>query len=447
MPIRRRTLLAGAVTASAALTAPRLARAAERVKITLWHAMASTPGDELAKLIAKFNASQDQVEVTGLFKGVYKDLMTDVAAAWRAGQAPQIAQVFEVGTETMMSSGPVIKPVWKLAEETGVKLDPNAYVPAVRGYYSTPDGRLASMPFNSSTAICWYNKDAFEKAELDPDAFPATWPELLTLTRTLRDKQAIQFPVISASVVWAHFEQFSAIHNLPYATEANGFKGLGAELKINSPAHVRNLQRLLDMGKEGTFHYTGRDGSGDGAFISGQAGIDFTSSALRGTLVSGAKFRWAPAFLPYDPQVIAKPINSVIGGASFWVLTAPKRSPAEYRAVAEFLRFLATPDNDAEWAEVTGYVPITQAGFAVAQKQGWLEKNPGAEIPIRQLTRGHVTDNSRGFHLGRMPEIRTIIEEECEQALAGKQNAQTALDSAVARGNKVLRDFQRSVRS
>jgi len=444
MTIRRRTLIG---TAAAALAVPRLARPAQPTKITLWHAMASTPGEELAKLIAKFNASQDQVEVTGLFKGVYKDLMTSVAAAWRAGEAPHIAQVFEVGTETMMTSGPVIKPVWQLFEETKVKLDPAAYVPAVRGYYSTPDGKLVSMPFNSSTCICWYNKDAFEKAGLDPDKFPATWPDLVSLTRTIRDKQAAQFPVITGSVVWAHFEQFSAIHNLPYATEANGFKGLGAELKINSAAHVRNLQRLLDMAKEGTFHYTGRDGSGDGAFISGQAAIDFTSSALRGTLVSGAKFHWAPAFLPYDPQVIHQPINSVIGGASFWVLTAPKRRPEEYHAVAEFLRFMAEPESDAEWSEATGYVPITHAGFDLAQKQGWLDKNPGADIPIRQLTRGHVTDNSRGFHLGRMPEIRTIIEEECENALAGKQDAKVALDSAVARGNKVLRDFQRSIRA
>ena len=307
--------------------------------------MGATPGEEIAKLIAAFNAGQDQVEVTGLFKGVYKDLLTSVVAAWRAGQAPHIAQVFEVGTQTMLSSGPVIKPVWQLAQETGLKLDPNAYIPAVRGYYSQADGKLVSMPFNSSTCIVWYNKDVLEKAGLDPDKFPATWPAVVSLARTLRDKGATQFPAITASVVWAHFEQFSAIHNIPYATEANGFKGLDAVLQINSPrASWRHLQRLLDMAKEGTFHYTGRDGSGDGAFLSGQSGMTFSSSALRGDLVRSAKFRWAPAFLPYDPAVIREPINSAIGGASFWVLTAPQRSAAEYRAVAQFLHFLGRAD-------------------------------------------------------------------------------------------------------
>ncbi len=442
MNISRRALFAAV---PATLAAPRIVRSAERIKITIWHAMGSAPGDELGKLIEKFNASQNGVEAAGVFKGVYKDLLPAMAAAWRAGQAPHVAQVFEVGTETMLSSSKVVKPIWRLSQETGVELDPAAYIPAVRGYYSTSDGRLASMPFNSSTCICWYNKDAFARAGVDRGTFPATWPELVELARTLRDKKAAQYPVITGSVVWAHFEQFSAIHNLPYATEANGFKGLNAELRINSPAHVHNLQRLLDMAKDGTFHYTGRDGSGDGAFISGDSAIDFSSSALRGSLLSGAKFNWAAAFLPYDPSIIHQPINSSIGGASFWVLTAPQRSAGEYRAVAEFLRFLALPENDAEWSEATGYIPITHAGFEVVQKQGWLEKDPDAEIPVQQLTRGQVTDNSRGFHLGRMPEIRTIVEEECEKALAGQQDAKAALQAAVLRGNKVLREFQRSV--
>src|SRR6476646_10012576 len=143
--------------------------------------MRAALGEELNKLIAAFNASQGSVEVTGLFKGAYKDLLTSVVAAYRAGQAPHIAQVFEVGTQTMLSSGPVIKPVWQLAQETGVTVDADAYIPAVRGYYSTPDGRLASMPFNSSTAIAWYNLDVLEKAGLDPPPQPATWQDVETV--------------------------------------------------------------------------------------------------------------------------------------------------------------------------------------------------------------------------------------------------------------------------
>jgi len=356
-----------------------------------------------------------------------------------------MAQVFEVGTQTMLSSGPVIKPVWQLAQETGVAIDADAYIPAVRGYYSTPDGRLASMPFNSSTAIAWFNQDVLQQAGIDPSLPPRTWQEVEAAMRRVRQTNAAPFGLTIASVVWSQFEQYGAIHDLPFATEANGFKGLDAVLKVNSSPFVKHLQRLIDMAKDNSFHYTGRDGVGDGAFLNGQSAMACSTSALRGDLKRSAKFRWAPAFLPYDPDVIRQPINSAIGGASFWVLTAPQRSSAEYRGVAEFLHFLGQPRQDAQWSTGTGYVPVTHAGYELLRQQGWFEQNPGTEVPVQQLTRGEITDNSRGFHLGRMPEIRTIIEEECEKALAGQQGAQQALDNAVERGNKVLRDFQKSV--
>jgi sn-glycerol 3-phosphate transport system substrate-binding protein len=441
MNIKRRALLAG----SGALAFAPPTRAAEKTRITLWHAMSAALGEELNKLIAAFNASQDGVEVTGQFKGAYKDLLTSVVAAWRAGQAPHIAQVFEVGTQTMLSSGRVIKPVWQLAQETRVAIDPEAYIPAVRGYYSTPDGKLASMPFNSSTAIAWYNLDVLEKAGVGLHMLPRTWQEVETAMRLVRQMDAAPFGVTIASVVWSQFEQYAAIHDLPFATEANGFKGLDAVLKVNSPPFVKHLQRLIDMAKNNAFHYTGRDGVGDGAFLNGQSAMACSTSALRGDLKRSAKFRWAPAFLPYDPEVNRQPINSAIGGASFWVLTAPDRNNAEYRGVAQFLQFLGQPRQDAQWSTGTGYVPVTHAGYELLQRQGWFEQNPGTDMPVKQLTRGNVTDNSRGFHLGRMPEIRTVIEEECEKALAGQQGAKQALDNAVERGNKVLRDFQKSV--
>jgi sn-glycerol 3-phosphate transport system substrate-binding protein len=443
MTINRRTMLA----ATGALAIAGRARAAEKTHITLWHAMSAALGEELNKLISAFNASQDSVEVTGLFKGAYKDLLASVIAAYRAGQAPHIAQVFEIGTETMLTSGPVIKPVWQLAQETGVQIDPEAYIPAVRGYYSTSDGKLAAMPFNSSTAIAWYNLDVLEKAGISLHEQPPTWQDIEAAMHSVRQKDAAPFGVTIASVVWSQFEQYGAIHDIPFATEANGFKGLDAVLKVNSPPFVKHLQRLIDMAKDNAFHYTGRDGVGDGAFLNGQSAMACSTSAVRGDLKRSAKFRWAPGFLPYDPEVIKQPINSAIGGASFWVLTAPKRDKLEYRGVAQFLRFLGQPPQDAQWSVGTGYIPVTHAGYKLLEQQGWFEQNPGTDLPVKQLSRGHVTDNSRGFHLGRMPEIRTIIEEECEKALAGQQGARQALDTAVERGNKVLRDFQKSVRS
>lgn len=441
--MKRRSLLAGA--ASLALARPVFAQTRAPTRVLFWHAMNGALGDALNRLIARFNKRQSAVEVVGVFKGGYPETLTAAIAAWRAGQAPHLVQVFDVGTGSMIAAGQAVKDLWQLVRETGAPIRPENYIAAVRGYYSLPDGRMASMPFNSSTAVMWYNQDAFEKAGLDPAKPPATWPELVAAAKVLKAKKVTKYVVTTSWPTWVHFEQFAAIHNLPYASEAGGFKGLDARLLIDAPAFVANLQRLLDMAKAGTFKYAGRDNLPDPVFYSGQAAITFNSSAARGALVKTAKFRFADAYLPYDPNVIKRPINSIIGGASLWTMTAPGRTQQEYEAVAAFLSFLGEPAQDAEWAAATGYVPVTFAGSDLLKRQGFFAKNPGTELPILQLKRLPVTDNSRGIRLGGMPELRVVIEEEWEKALGGQQDAGQALRTAVARGNAVLRNFQRAM--
>lgn len=444
----RRSLLAGAAalaTMPLLSTVPAMAQAA-RTKIVWWHAMNGALNDEVNRICKSFNASQTAYEVEPVFKGSYPETMTASIAAFRAGQAPHLTQVFEVGTGTMLGAGKATKQIWELSKETGVTIDPSTYIASVRGYYSLPDGRMASMPFNSSTGIAWYNKDAFEKAGLDPEKFPATWDEFVSAAHTLASKAPTQMAVTSSWFTWIHLEEYSAIHDIPFASEADGFNGLDAVLKCNSPAHVKQLARLLDLAKDGVLKYTGRDSVPEPIFYSGQAAVSFGSSAGRGNIVANAKFRFAPALLPYDPQINAHPINSIIGGASLWPMTAPNRTAAEYKGVAEFLKFIATPEQDAIWHQNTGYVPVTLGGYEQSKKEGYYQKTPGADLPILQLTRGKVTDNSRGLRLGRLPEIRNVMYEEIETALQGKQNAQQALDKSVERGNVILRQFQQTMK-
>ncbi len=443
--MQRRTLLAG----TAALAAAPLIRAraqAAKTKIVWWHAMTAANAEQVNRIADTFNQSQNAVEVQAIYKGTYPDVLNATIAASRAGQAPHLAQIFEVGTGTMLAAGKAVKQVWELVKETGVNIDPNTYIPAVRGYYSLADGRMASMPFNSSTAVMWYSKDAFRKAGLDPEKPPATWEDVVKATQAIKDKNAAQIPSTSSWFSWIQLEQYSALHNIPFASEADGFNGLGAQLEINSKAHVKHMARLVEMSKAGTFKYLGRDTAPDQALISGLAGIHFTSSAERGDLVQNAKYDWGEAYLPYDPEIIKTPMNSIIGGASLWTMTAPGRTAAEYKAVVTFLRFIGRPDNDAYWGEHTGYVQVTPAGFELSKQQGFYTKNPGADLPVLQLARGKVTDNSRGLRLGRLPEIRNIIYEEMEKGFQGGQTAQQAMDNAVTRGNKVLREFQKSVK-
>ncbi len=239
---------------------------------------------------------------------------------------------------------------------------------------------------------------------LDPDQPPATLPDLREATRAMKARAAAEVVMTTAWPCWIQLEQFSALHHIPFATRAIGFDGLDTELVINSPKHVKHVQFLLDMAKEGTFRYVGRGAAADPLLVSGQSAISFNSSGLRGDLVKSAKFDWAAAMLPYDPALIHTPLNSIVGGASLWPVTAPERSPAEYEAVAAFLAFLLKPEHAAAWHQHTGYVPGTTTGYALSKQQGFYAKNPGAELPIEQ----HADPNSKGSRLGRLPGIARV---------------------------------------
>lgn len=448
--MNRRSLLLGAAALAAPATAfaqGAPAAAGAKTRVVFWHGLPGVLGEETNRLCANFNASQSAVEIVPTFKGTYPEVLTAAIAAWRAGQAPHLVQMFEVGTGSMLAAGPAVKQTWQVIQDSGVAVDPNAYIGAVKGYYTLADGRLASMPFNSSTSVMWVNRDALEKTGLDPAKPPATWAEVIEATRAIKAKGAAGTPSTTSWFSWIQLEQYAAMHDLPFATKSNGFEGLDTELRVNAAPFVKHLTRLVDMGKEGLFKYTGRDNTPDPLFASGEVAIGFMSSGTRSAVVRDAKFKWAAAPLPYDPDVKAEPINSVIGGASLWTMTAPGRTDAEYKAVAQFFAYIAQPAVDAEWHQRTGYVPVTLAGFEESKRQGFYEKNPGADVPIQQLARGTVTANSRGFRLGRMPEIRNIIYEEVERAFQGQQAPQAALDNVVSRGNRVLREFERANRA
>ena len=442
MSIRQTLAISVSAAALTVLTAGA-ALAQQKVTVEFWHGLSQPLGGQLEQIVKDFNASQDKVQVNASYKGTYPETMQAAIAAFRAGNAPHVVQMYEVGTATMLAAGKAIKPAHELMSEAGKPLSPDSYLPSVGGYYASTDGKLMALPFNSSTAIMFYNKDAFEKAGLDPSKAPATWPELIDATKKLK-AAGVACPLTAAWPVWTLFEQFSATHNVPFASEANGFNSTKAELKIDSPLHVKQVQTLLDMQKDGLFKYGGRDSAADGLFPTGECAMIFGSSGLRARIVRDAKFAWGAAMLPYWPDVKDAPKNSIIGGAAFWTMTSPKRTDAEYKAVAEFFSYLAQPSVDAKWHMDTGYLPVTARGYEETKASGFYEKNPGTDIPYLQMVRSETTENTRGLRLGNLPEIRNIIQEELERAFQGQQSAKDALTKAVERGNTVLRNFERA---
>jgi len=436
--VSRRLALASAALAIV-LLAVRPAFAA--TDIALWHAMPGELGYRIEKLAKDFNASQHDYRVVPTFKGLYTETMLAALFAMRVHQHPAIVQVAEVGTATMMAAKNAIVPVHELMREQHAAFAPADYLPVIAGYYSDTAGNMLSFPLNASTPILYYNKDQFRFAGLAADEPPKTWGQLEAAAERLRASgYACGFTTHYPS--WVNVENFLALHGLPVATSANGMAGLDARLVIDNPLMARHLAALASWQKNGIFQYAGRTTRGEQAFIAHACGIFLGSSASRADFLAQANFEIGYGMLPYYPDVAGAPRNSIIGGGSLWALR--ERPEAEYKGVAAFFAFLSRPEVQAQWHQTTGYLPITRAAYELTRSQGFYDKNPGADIAIKQITLNPPTADTKGLRLGSYVTVRDIIEEEMEHALDGKKTAQAALESAVERGNAVLREFERS---
>ena len=435
----RVNLRAVAVVAMFAGLAPAAHAATE---IQFWHAMEGQLGTDLNQIADQFNASQSQYKIVPVFKGTYDQTLAAGISAFRAGDPPAILQVYEVGTATMMSAKKAIVPAYQVMKDAGVPFSEKDFVPTIASYYSdAKTGHLVSMPFNSSTPILYYNKDAFRKAGLNPDAPPKTWPEVAADAAKLK-ASGMSCGFTTGWQGWVQVENYSAWHAAPIATKNNGFDGLNAELEINKPLQVAHIAFLQKMVKDGTFTYVGRKDEATAKFYSGDCGIMMTSSGSLANIAQYAKFSFGTGMMPYDPSVKGAPQNAIIGGASLWVLSG--KSADTYKGVARFFSYLTSPPVAAKWHQETGYLPVTKAAFNLTREQGFYKTHPGADTAMLQMLNKPPLPFTRGLRLGYMPQIRTVVDEELEQVWNGQKTPQQALDEANSRGNELLRRFEKT---
>ncbi|MDT8895966.1 sn-glycerol-3-phosphate ABC transporter substrate-binding protein UgpB [Halomonas sp. I1] len=431
---------AGALTLGMAAAGLSLS-AQGATEIAWWHAMGGELGNKVDEIAKNFNESQDDYTVKPSFRGNYSETMTSAIAAFRANEAPAIVQIYEVGTATMMNAEGAIVPAHELMAESGLDFDPDAFLPAVTGYYTTSDGQMLSMPFNSSTPVVYVNRDIL--AEAGVDEVPATWEGLGETLGQIVDSGAAECGMTTTWPSWIQLENFSARHDLPFATEENGFGGLGARLTLNETAAVDHIQRLTDWQQDGRFDYGGRFDEAAPAFYTGRCAMLMASSAsLAGVRANAKDFEFSVAPLPYSSELIDTPQNSIIGGASLWVLAG--QNDEVYQGVAEFFDYLSSAEVQADWHQFSGYLPITEAAYELGQEQGFYEENPGSDVSIEQMTGVTPTANSKGLRLGNMPQIRDVIEEQLEKIFNGDIGVQEGMDEAVRRSNELLERFQQA---
>jgi len=412
--------------------------AAAQTEINFWHAMGGALGEKVEEIAAGFNASQDAFEVVPTYKGNYTENMTAAIAAFRAGEQPHVVQVFEVGTATMMAAEGAIKPVHEVMGAADIDWDADAYLPAVKSYYTTPEGEMLSLPFNSSTPVLWYNKDLLDEAGIEQP--PQTWDEMFAAADKLKavgHDCAFSFGWQS----WVMLENYLAWHDQPIGTQQNGFAGIDTEFVFDESGDLADLlQRIADSQEDGTFQYGGRRGDSLPLFTSGECAMWMNSSAYYAGISDQAEFEFGQAMLPVNAEAAEAPQNSIIGGATLWVLEG--HDAGDYQGVAEFFKYLSSPEVQADWHQSSGYVPITTAAYDLSQEQGFYKENPGTDTAIKQLSLNEPTANSRGLRFGNFVQVRDIINEELEELWSGNKTAKEALSAAAERGNALLRDFE-----
>jgi sn-glycerol 3-phosphate transport system substrate-binding protein len=443
--------------AFALLFASAPAHAQARTEIHWWHAMTGQLGEALVTLAKQFNESQGEYEVKPLNKGSYPETLTGAIAAYRQKNPPHLVQVFEVGTQTMMLSGAVY-PVWELMRDNEMKIDWNDFIKPVVGYY-TKDGKLYSMPFNSSTPIFYYNKDAFKKAGLDPEKPPRTWQDVEAYSKKIIAAGAAKCGFSTGWPSWTMVENMHATHDQPFASKNNGFDAVdGVELLVNREFGQKHIGALNAWQKDHIYSYGGRQGAPDPKFVNGDCAMHIQSSALIGGFTRGVKFDWGTGELPHWGAPYKK-ATSIIGGATLWVLRGKPQK--DYRGVAKFLEFLAKPEQQMWWHVNTGYLAISNTAVKNLEQGYHFVRNPKQYTAFAQLTglpptppaamrdkkaaparlERIATPNSQGLRLGNFVQIRDAIESEMENIFAGKKAVKQGLDDAVAKSNALLKEF------
>jgi sn-glycerol 3-phosphate transport system substrate-binding protein len=415
---------------------------ADKIKFDYWYGLTGDLGAVLAQTCDRFNAAQDKYEAVCTGYDGYENVVQSAIAAFRAGKAPALLQSFDAGTADLMMSGQFYA-VTQMMKDYNIDIDWSDYFPAIGNYYASSKGELFSMPFNSSTAVMYYNVDDLAAVNMPA---PTNWEEFANTLKALKAKNPAKCAYAYEPQVWVDLEQYSAINNVPVATNNNGYDGLDTKLVYNTTSavkHMEDIKSWLDAGLAEMKVSAGGMNSQE-AFAQNLCSFFFGSIANHSSLnlkhADGLK--WDVAMIPTEKGVERH--NSVVGGASLWVLAG--KSEEEYRGVAEYLKFISTPDSIKFWVSNTGYIAVTKSAFDSLTKEGFYSAAPykGREVAIASLTATEPGPLGRGFRLGSMIQLRAEWLSEVQAALAGDKTVQAAYDTSVERGNALLEKFAKT---
>lgn len=403
-----------------------------KTELTFWHSMGGAGGEGIKKMVDDFNAQSETIRVTEQYQGSYDDAITKLKSSAASGQGPEIMQLYDIGTRWMIDSGYAIEMQTVIDRDT---FDVSQIEPNIAAYYSVND-RLHSMPFNSSTPLMYYNKDAFKAAGLDPDNPPKNFDELEAAATTLTsgDKVGMGFHVYS----WL-FEQYCSKQGKTFANGGNGRtdKATAVEFDSNGAA-LEFFTRMYDFNKKGINANFGRDGTAAiNAFGSGQISIAFGSTASLPSVLAAVDGAFELGTAPLPDLVTGVDGGVSIGGGSLWIMD--KGSDETEDAAWQFVKYCVGPEVQVYWHKQTGYFPITTKAYDVQEMKDQIAENKQFVTAIDQL---HASNpGAAGALLGVFTEARGIIEANWEDMLADKLTPQQAVDNSAKAINAAIEQY------
>nr|WP_156940574.1 ABC transporter substrate-binding protein [Paenibacillus forsythiae] len=417
----------GAVSASAA-----------PVKITWWHSMSGTGEKAINKIATDFNASHPGIQVEAVYQGKYDESLNKLKASLGSDSGPDLMQVYEIGSKFMIDSK-MITPVQKFIDEDNFDL--SSLEPNITRYY-TIGGKLNAMPFNTSNPILYYNKDAFRAAGLDPENPPKTFEEYEAAAKALSKNGK---PGAAIAIYGWFMEQLFANQNAEYVNGGNGRDAAATESLLASDAGVKTLEWWKKMVDEKAVANLGRDTDDtDSAFAAGQVAMTLNSTAALRKMVDavGGKFEVGTGFLPRPEGV--KEGGVVVGGASLYIMN--NKPEEQQKAAWEFIKYVASPEVQAEWSVSTGYFPITKAAYDQQVLKDNMAKYPQFQTAVDQLHASSASNATSGAVMGIFPEARQIVEGAIEEALNGQKAPKKALEDAAAQITDKLEQYNATVK-
>ena len=411
----------------------------ENTEITFWHSMGGKGGEAINSLVEEFNNSQDEITVVSEYQGSYDDSINKLKSSALSNSGPDVMQLYDIGTKWMIDSEYAI-PMQDMIDKNGY--DTASLEKNILDYY-TIDGKLYSMPFNSSTPILFYNKTAFVEAGLTEDDIPTNFNEIIDVANKLaiKDGNQVSRYGYAMQIYGWFFEQFLIKQELDYANEGNGREGDATEVVFDNNDGALNIvegwKSLVNSGVVGNF---GRDGQNTlDAFSSGNAAMIVASTANLGDLKSkiGDSFELGTA---YFPAVLEGDEGGVsVGGASLWIMD--KGDDEKEDAAFEFIKFMVSAESQVKWAQATGYFSVSTDAYELPEMVEYLEANPEFKTAIEQLRENN---NKSGAVLGVFPEARAAIEENIEKVLNNEITAQNAVDNMAKTINSALEKYNKS---